>query len=193
MTTTLPVYLWPGQLQFIVCFHQPLFISAWFPQAGGHSALTWHQRVDSLIHGSENQLIKTRDYVATGHPGHYERDAEVRRVSVSFYITRALDFGNREVSLTDGVSCAFSCCQACRFSLSQGGKDQENRLSHDALNCNQALLVLLPFFVKPLSEWLAHLKPPQQVWRTLFAVIGWNASSDIPGIQLQLSWRCRVE
>lgn len=73
-------------------------------------------------------------------------------MSVSSYIARALGFGNREVSLTDGVSCALSCCQACRFSLSQGGKDQESRLSHDALNCNQALLVFLPFFLKSLSE-----------------------------------------
>lgn len=77
---------------------------------------------------------------------------KVRRMSVSSYIARALGFGNHEVSLTDGVSCALSCCQACRFSLSQGGKDQESRLSHDALNCNQALLVFLPFFLKSLSE-----------------------------------------
>lgn len=169
MTTTLSVYLWPGQLQYIVCFISPLFISACFPQAGGRSPLTWHRRLDALNHGSANRQIKTRDYVAAGQPGRYDRDAEVRRVAVSSYVARALGFGNHKVSSADGVSCALSC----RFTLFQGCEDQESRLCCDALIINQALLVLWPFFLKSLSECSAHLKPPQQVWWTLFVCCDW--------------------
>lgn len=118
----------------------PLCISACFLQTGGRSPLTWHRRVDALIHGSANQQIKTRDYVAAGHPGHYDRDAEVRRVAVSSYIARALGFGSREVS--------WRCLVCFEVLSSLSVFFQECRLSQYALIFEQALLVLLPFFLK---------------------------------------------
>lgn len=121
--------------------HRPILIQRVFRRREAIALpLTWHRRVDALIHGSANQQIKTRDYVAAGHPGHYDRDAEVRRVAVSSYIARALGFGSREVS--------WRCLVCFEVLSSLSVFFQECRLSQYALIFEQALLVLLPFFLK---------------------------------------------